>query len=444
MTKAAGFVLRLTSHRRELLDETLADYDRFSEAVPEFAHSRRAPLICFVLDEKGDITHLASARRGVRAGTQQSRLNLWQIHQLSKPLPTARVKRQVPARTRFVVAKRFESGGLLPPKSLEHVVDAVSALAPDARGLIERYGRVRRDLIRELSPRMRAALAGEKEAVATALLLAGLNREELPAWSPPAGRSPTSFLDGLPSSRVREDPMIVNDLMTFPGHEFVRKTNYGAAIFQGEHHHLTVILVNRQPLENTLGTDLIYFNETFRAFVMVQYKAMEQDRTTKEAIFRLPNPLLADEIGRMDAALKRLRALNSEPILAGFRLNENPFFLKFCPRIQFDPDSSGLVKGMYIPLDYWRLLERDPALHGPRGGRTLSYRNVGRYLDNTSFATLVAKAWVGTSVTQSSVLEELIRSTLASGRAAAIGIRRADTTEDSSHDSVTDEGPLFE
>ncbi len=276
-------------------------------------------------------------------------------------------------------------------------------------------------------------------------MLAGLNRDELQAWSPPAGgRSLTSFLDGLPSSRLREDPMIVNDLMTFPGHEFVRKTSYGAAVFQGEHQHLTVILANRQPLEKTLGTDLIYFNETFRAFVMVQYKAMEQDKTTKEAIFRLPNTMLADEIGRMDEALKGLRASNSSAGLADFRLNENPFFLKFCPRIQFDPDSSGLVKGMYLPLDYWRRLENDPALCGPRGGRALSYRNVGRYLDNTSFATLVAKAWIGTTVTKSAVLEELIRNALTSGRAAAIGIRRAHTTEDLSRGSVTDEDPLLD
>ena len=29
--------------------------------------------------------------------------------------------------------------------------------------------------------------------------------------------------------------------------------------------------------------------------------------------------------------------------LDGFRLKENPFFLKLCPRIVFDPDDAGLI-----------------------------------------------------------------------------------------------------
>jgi len=36
-----------------------------------------------------------------------------------------------------------------------------------------------------------------------------------------------------------------------------------------------IILANRMRLEEQTGADLIYFNATFRSFVMVQYKAME-------------------------------------------------------------------------------------------------------------------------------------------------------------------------
>ena len=38
----------------------------------------------------------------------------------------------------------------------------------------------------------------------------------------------------------------------------------------------------------------------------------------------------------------------------GYRLSENPFFLKFCPRVVFNPDDKGLFKGIYLPLDLWK------------------------------------------------------------------------------------------
>lgn len=442
MSKAGGFIMRLTPGRREIFDDALMNYDQYAEAVPEFFHSRRAPLICFIVDD-GQITHITSARRGVRAGTQQSRLNLSQIKQLSPPIPIANVLRRISRPTMAAVRKRLDNGGQLPPKSFEDFVDVVLALAPETRQLIERYGRARREQIEGLSPRVRSALATQKEAVATALALAGLKRDPLQAWSPRAGSTITSFLDGLPTTRVREDPMVVNDLMTFPGCNFVRSTAYGAAVFEGKHEHLTVILANRQPLESTLGTDLIYFNETYKCFVMVQYKAMEQDAQDKEAVFRLPNIQLTKEIKRMERALVQLRACAPNRVRDGFRLHDNPFFLKFCPRIVFNPDDAGLVPGMYLPLDYWRLMENDPALMGERGGQLLTYRNVGRYLDNTSFATLVGKAWVGTTITQSAVLEDLVRDTLEQGRSVAIGIKRVEIALDLSRGSISDDDPFL-
>ena len=39
---------------------------------------------------------------------------------------------------------------------------------------------------------------------------------------------------------------------------------------------LTVIMANRLPLEQQTGADLIYFNEAYESFVMVQYKAMDK------------------------------------------------------------------------------------------------------------------------------------------------------------------------
>ena len=149
---------------------------------------------------------------------------------------------------------------------------------------------------------------------------------------------------------------------------------------------------------------------------------MERDHENRSALFRLPQPQLTKEIERMDKLLMELRACEADDSRDGFRLSENPFFLKLCPKLIFNPDDVGLIPGMYLPLDYWRALAKHPGLKGPLGGQSVTYENVGRYFDNTAFASLVAKAWVGTTSRQSALLREAIRATLESGKAIAIAI----------------------
>ncbi|MBI5545827.1 MAG: hypothetical protein HY901_18210 [Deltaproteobacteria bacterium] len=125
----------------------------------------------------------------------------------------------------------------------------------------------------------------------------------------------------------------------------------------------------------------------------------------------------------MERTLEALRDCPSNTDRSGFRLMENPFFLKLCPRLMFNPDDVGLVPGMYLPLDYWRLLETDETLVGRGGGHLLTFDNVGRYLDNTNFVALVEKAWIGTTAAQSRVLGSVIRNVLESGRALTLAVK---------------------
>jgi hypothetical protein len=57
---------------------------------------------------------------------------------------------------------------------------------------------------------------------------------------------------------------------------------------------LTVLNVNRRPLEQLTGADLIYHNETHDSFVLVQYKTMsreEDDGKTRLVYGRPPTPI---------------------------------------------------------------------------------------------------------------------------------------------------------
>jgi len=125
----------------------------------------------------------------------------------------------------------------------------------------------------------------------------------------------------------------------------------------------------------------------------------------------------------MDALMAAIQACPANTAHDGFRLTENPFSLKLCSRLVFNPDDIGLVPGMYLPLDYWKLLTQSPGIQGPRDGLRITYENVGRHFDNSAFTTIVSKAWVGTKPAQSAVLREAIRQTLETGKAVAIAVK---------------------
>jgi hypothetical protein len=430
MAQAAGYVLNIAQSRREELLYAVQSDEYVAEAVPEFMHSRNAPLVCFVGFRPHAVTHLATGQRGVRAGTGLRRLNLRELIGLPRPLRHTAIVAAVESRMRSHVRNRLAQGGLLPPKSFASVVDAIRRLVPESGPALAQFSAQRRARIARLRPEALSALAYQKETVATALALAGVDRRPLQSWEPPTDAVPSSFLDGLPTARVREDAMVVADLMKVPGFELVRAMPYGAAVFEGDHVRLTVVLANRLPLEQQLGADLIYYNETFGAFVIVQYKAME--KADDGAVFRFPNVQLTDEIARMDRALQDLRQCSPNIERNGFRLLDNPFYLKFCSRLIFNPDDAGLVPGMYLPLDYWRLIEADPSLVGPGGGRQVTFGNVGRYFDNTRFITLVAGAWIGTTISQSEVLRRVIREIVGGGRALTLAVK----TDTGDHDGV--------
>lgn len=436
MASASGFVVRLTEARYAVFDDSLSGEVSFGEPVPEFVCSRSVPLLAVIVHNR-QITHIADAKRGVRAGTELRRLNLTNVQRLRKPLSIAVLLRHVPKRVRRFVKDRLKSGGLIPPISFAGTVDALIRLVPDLRQRLGRFGEERRERIKQLGESTKEALGLQKVAVTTALMLAGLPRASLQDWDPGDQKQPTSFLDGLPTARIREDPMLINDLNVLPGHEYVGRHISGAAMFEGEYSRLTVVLANRQPLEEQLGVDLIYFNETFRSFVMVQYKAME--RENDDSVFRLPNAQLDHEIERMNAVRTRFDGQAVLQAPNNFRLSSNPFFLKLCPRIIFNPDDSGLVPGMYISLDYWNLIASDPSTLGKKNGRVITYKNIGRYFDNSEFTMLVTKAWVGTTEEQSDLLERVIRETIESGKAVAIGIKTNQSPEVLSSDPEYDE-----
>ena len=434
MVAAGGYVLLVPEHRRELLLDEAEHGESFyrtkphvSEPVPAFDHSRRAPLAVFASFEVGLITHIADGRKGQSAGTGLVRLSLDDLQPLKRPVRFDQILSGTAKRVRRHVKRRLDQGGLLPPKSLGAFVDRITELDSSIGPRLARFSARRAMALRRFEPRARKNLAYQKEALGLALGIAGLSNDDLLAWQPSDGEQ-QSFLDGLPGAQVREDAMLLADFSTFPGLEPVREvTHYGSKVFSSEQHpsvRLTVIMANRLPLEQQTGADLIYFNEVYRSFAMVQYKAMEKRNKDMEFRWQAKDQF-SDEIDRMETLLEELRKVPSDHDPDGYRFTDNPFFLKFCSRVVFNPADKGLFKGIYLPLDLWKRADAAGRFKGQRGGKVLTYDNVGRRINNSEFVMLVAGSWVGTSIEQSEVLGKLIRTVLETGKTVTIAIQHS-------------------
>lgn len=415
------YVLKSGRERWEELAEAKEWKGYFAEAVDDELHRRGGPpLSCLISFIQGKITHVGTLVPGNRAAEGRRRINVSEVKELIEPLRTAELIEHAGAGQQSALQTVLRSGGLVDGDLAMTLLGAIRQVDPRLADEIDRLERNRRG-VRNLPPREKAALAIEKEMIGTALSFARIGRSELLGWRLP-DEDGASFLDGLPQVRMREDQMVMNDMQVVPGFEHIRPISKSAALFKDGDIRLTVVLANHLALEEQLGADLIYYNQTWRAFTIVQYKAMEKgDMST--ALFRLPNAKLSEELGRMRRHLEQLRACPPNTACHGYRLLENPFFLKLCPRIDLDPADTGLVKGMYLPLDYWDLIEADSEKVGPRGGRQVTFDNVGRYFDNTSFIPLVANGWIGTNASQSAMLEPIIKEIVASGRPLTVAVR---------------------
>lgn len=333
MVTAAAYILKVPEERRKVLLANHTSWYRpyethVAEPVPWFDHSRRAPLVVLASFEDGFVTHIADGRKGASAGTGLVRLNMESIEELETPVAFSALVTRVPIRVRNHLDRRLQTGGKLPPKTLSAVVDALVDAAPSLASRLARFSERRANQIRSLSENSRFNLALQKETLATALAITGLDSEGVLSWNPASSpESERSFLDGLPQAYIREDAAIISDFSDIPGFAAIRSSDFASRVFTNESNpsiRLTVVMANRLPLEQQTGADLIYFNETYRSFVMVQYKSMERANDGYEFRWQ-EGDQLSDEINRMDNLMKELGAVAADKSVGGFRLHATPF-----------------------------------------------------------------------------------------------------------------------
>lgn len=177
-----------------------------------------------------------------------------------------------------------------------------------------------------------------------------------------------------------EDDLIAEDLRRFDESATIQRIAGSASVVTDDDLRLTIINVNRRPLEKVHGVDLVYYDHLTDQATVVQYKRLERvevknaGRTSSDRIFRRTFELVRQlELMEVDQRLP-------PSSLADWRLSPSPAFFKFVRGEDFDPDGAAVLRGMYVPADYLRVgIEEGAFDTGPQGGFRLGHSNT-RYL----------------------------------------------------------------
>lgn len=441
MAQSEGIIVFFDESRRaELLQEREEGrFHSFSDAlsVPDWKiKSLQVALISF---SQSNIDYIALATKGNRVVTAKSRIEFSDLFSLNS-IPIQHIEKELKSSVRnHFIRSSQGSGSKLPPKTWQNVISIIKKLRPNHASEIDRLLS-----IKELSQFTLKGVAAdiilqEREALGIALdifdISHQLRKEVLSAWSPnlndvtdlsaetfegvlqslPQGKA--SFLSGIPRRYFQEESAIQHDLINWAGMTGVHEV--GHSRFQKGNRSLDVFYANRNALEKTTGVDLIYFNEVYNSFVLVQYKLMKDSANGDSVIYR-PDDQLEKELKQMDDFVNIYYHDNDILCHEEYRLCDDGFMLKFVPNNGVQPASSELIKGMYVTRKYMRFLLSDNGPKGKQGGKVIDFANSPRYLTNTEFSNFVNRGWIGTRGIQSEALKKIIKQYYESGNAMLI------------------------
>jgi hypothetical protein len=450
-----AYVLVLDSTARSAMSS------RFTKTVPRSVDPKtgRARICWVFLTRNGRQPRLASVGRiakpyGEPVATDERRILVEHVRSIEEPV-TIEELRGVMETLHFnrLLAAVNDQAQVLTPGASEALQTAVIEIYPQLRQRLEWLERIASPERFVRGPAGRS-WAEERDAMDLALRMGGFPTSPLREWVPPADtNSPFSVglvsgqndyqapelpvaatEDADPESASDQDSLadlfdhemeaslIDADAHTFPGWRPVRREDTRADIHEftdDRGRRMEILNVNASPAETRVGVDLLYFHKRTKSLVGVQYKRLVKESVTVDE-------RLHDQVERMKAVSKKLDIPPSTP--EHWRVGQDWMYVKLARTNVMDPDSSEIIKGLYLPLSYLELLLVDDRVIGPRGGRRLGYDTVDRYITNTLFIDLIKEGWIGSPPTSPKYLMALAQEALSERRSTVIAMDHSEET----------------
>jgi hypothetical protein len=418
MTRRHGLWLTFREgHEADSIERAIQENGTFTVAVPSAVKPRIAEVAVVSMTGRS-ADYLGIARAGARIATGQKRVAIVHLIDL-RDLPINDLRAALPKSfsTRDFCGDRVTRPS---PRLWEELLQAISETRSDVASQLPRLRKLVFELERGSLRREGGLEVFERDAVASSIQIFGgtkLRKRVLQSAEPADDDHPASFLARLKHVSLREDPQVIHDAATFPGMDLAKRYVVGAVQLENERgERLTILNCNRQPLERTLGVDLVYYAHSYDSFVMVQYKRMTKQSRDVMAYRPSMDKNYDQELTRM-AEVEKMLAANSAGScerLSDFRLSAQPLFFKLCESKAKAALDEGMVSGMYVPLPLWQQFMNSVDAQGKRGGVSIGWDNAPRHFSNSEFTSLLRRGWIGSSGLQSKLLSEIIEAVLSS------------------------------
>ena len=272
------------------------------------------------------------------------------------------------------------------------------------------------------SPKM-IRLAEQRDAIGLTLDIAHLDRSSvMRAMDVSRAEKAASALDLLDSEPLHEQDIIRHDEKIFKN-LLIPEMRSGA--FKGSTgREVRIHVYDKKPLETVLGIDLLIYQESYKSFLLLQYKTMERMKSTKGSTWSyLVDAQLHKQLKVMNTAEKAVKrqSLRTKKMV-DWRLNEGFFYFKLCETTRLNARDDSLIRGMTLNATHLQNFMTLPESASDHGGCRVGYENCYRYLTNTQFVELASYGWIGCDQKGYKFITSVIEANQKDGKLAMLAV----------------------
>lgn len=398
----------------------------FRVNIRQHVTSREFARLCIVARGKL-LVALGLIRAEKKSGDLDTLVRVDHVHRLHNPVDLDEAIGNLSARLANHARDALAQTTVLSERTAIELLHVLGNRSPEvADALATLQDRLQDDRpVRDLSQ----ATAELHDAVTLGLRLAGFPSGVLLGRKPTSGTTPANYFARLATSgrdpseaaMIRHDAAHFGSWIPTDGHVL------DVVEFADPHEpmrRVTALFADKEAEERVTGADLVYFREHFPGFVLVQYKRMRQEGEEQDSPYGYrPDKQLRKELRRMRAILATIPKANlssTEPATAEWRLHDQPFYIKLVQDGRTRPTKGDLIAGMYFPIDLFELLLNDAVIRGPQRTKPIGWHNVGRWLTNTHFLTLMQDGWIGSTGLTTSHLAAIVNEVWATGQSVLV------------------------
>lgn len=418
-----GFILAFEPTRTEKISEYLS---RFAEVSESFSSDdwtfERCELVLLVRRNPKLQIFAASLMRPMSGGggTRRTKMRMGDPVLFDPPIPspvnlkslrlhelvsTAETLRRIDAATWLKILALMKSSR----PALAASIDLLVQRRTEDRRLSGDDERIRR-------------LAEERDAVGLCLDIAGGDRMGVLRSAKTSNvQGARSILDLLDAQPVAERSIIEHDARIFKS---LLKGMFASGRFPTSGgREVRTYVTDGTPIETATGVDLLIYQELYDSFLMLQYKGMHHNTVVPGWSYRVDGTNLDQQLAAMTSTRSAMPAAPTtihSPI-RDQRLNDEPFYFKFCERTRASARDDSLVPGITISAPHLEHFLNQPEATSQGHGRRVGYENCPRYLNNSEFVALSRAGWIGCRTPSSNMIAAIL-SARPEGRASIFAV----------------------